>query len=489
MPHSVFLSNAPLTLDDIWLADLVDQSSREIYVFDEPTCTLLRASAAACCALNCGVDELRKMQLPDVLPEVSAECLERTIAGLRDCAVKEATLSAKRRSANSSETPIELRLSLLQLPDRSVLIAVVDNAKTGMRFDTRAIRSEERLAQIEAHVPGLLFQLRRQPSGALQFDFLSQACEDLLGMPANTLYAASARFFGQIVEKDRQELTEKMQQSSTSFVMLNWEGRIWIESWQDFKWINVRATPSDEGERGLLWTGLMANITQSKRLAEEIRKSREQLAELSAHIDNAREKERERIERDLHDDLGGNLSALKMMLGQVWKQAPQTPFFLERRDYLNQLIDRSIESIHRISVDLRPGILDAGLVAAIEWLAQEQQRQNGIPYHLHSDWQDIALPPPLATSLFRIAQEACNNIRKHAHATHVDIYLHEDNGELVLEVTDNGIGIADERRHNPRSFGLLGMSERMSALGGRFQLTTRCGQGTTVRVTTPLHTP
>ena len=150
-------------------------------------------------------------------------------------------------------------------------------------------------------------------------------------------------------------------------------------------------------------------------------------------------------------------------------------------------IDRSIESIHRISADLRPSILDAGLVAAIEWLVQEQQRHNGIPYRLHAEWPDIAVPPNLATSLFRIAQEACNNIRKHAQATRVDIYLRQVQGDLVLEVTDNGMGISDERRNNPRSFGLLGMAERMAALGGHFHLASRSGRGTTVRVTAPLH--
>ncbi len=468
------------------LEDLIDQSSREIYVFDEHTLAPLRASAPACHVLNCSAADLSQLTLQDILPGVPPDCIARTMTGLRECAMTEATLAAARGPA-AGGAAILLRMSLVQLADRSVLVVIVDEAKAGIHFDTHAIRSEERLAQIEAHVPGLLFQLRCERSGAVQFAFLSQACEDLLGMPADALYAEPASFFRQIVDDDRRELTEKTQSAKAAMATLNWEGRIWIESWQDFKWINLRATPNDEGERGVLWTGLMTNITQSKRLAEEIRNSREQLVKLSAHIENAREQERERIERDLHDDLGGNLSALKMMLGQAWKHLPQTADLLERREYLNQLIDRSIESIHRISADLRPSILDAGLVAAIEWLVQEQQQQNGIPYRLHSDWQDIELSPNLSTSLFRIAQEACNNIRKHAHATRVDIYLHENDGQLVLEVTDDGIGIEDERRHDPRSFGLLGMSERMAALGGSFKLTTRSGHGTTVRVSTPLH--
>ncbi len=480
-PHQVISS-----FDSSWLAELIAPSSREIYAFDEGTLALLIASTAAHRALRRAAADAKRMSLLDILPGLSQKRLQRTMAALREGTMTEATLPATRRGHDSIDVPVRLRLSLVQLPGLTTLVAVVEDAPDAAHTPP-PVHSDKRLAQIEAHVPGLLLQLRREPSGTLRFDFLSQACKDLLGSSADLLYDDPTRFLAQIVEEDRQDLARKMSRSATYLIGLNWEGRIWIESWQDFKWINLRAMPSDEGERGVLWTGLMTNITQSKRLAEENRKSREQLAELSAHIEDVRERERERIERDLHDDLGGNLSALKMMLVQFCKQLTLTPPLEERRQFLNQLIDRSIESIHRISADLRPGILDAGLVAAIEWLVQEQQRHNGIPYRLHSDWQDISLPANLATSLFRIAQEACNNIRKHAQATQVDIYLVGKDGELVLEVTDNGIGISEERRNNPRSFGLLGMSERIAALGGRFQLTTRSGHGTTVRVTTPLH--
>jgi signal transduction histidine kinase len=205
-----------------------------------------------------------------------------------------------------------------------------------------------------------------------------------------------------------------------------------------------------------------------------------------AYAETARERERARIERDLHDDLGGNLSALKMMFSHLQKQLPQTPLLQERSDYLIRLIDRSIESIHRIAADLRPGILDAGLVAALEWLAQEQRQQAGVACTLHCAQQDIMMNPALATSLFRIAQEACNNIRKHAQATRIDLRLYESGGELVLEVCDDGIGIPEQRRHDAHAFGLLGMSERMAVLGGRFDLKSCNGHGTTVRVTAPL---
>ena len=487
MPRPVPVKKRPQTLEETWLADLIHQSAREIFIIDDRTLLLLDVSAAACENLQYNADELARMHAPDVLPELSGKRFERVITRLRVGNKAEILVPATMRRRDGSSVEVRLRLSLLQLPGISALIAVVEAAGEESHREAHMITREERLAQIEGHVPGLLFQLRLGPSGLLQFSFLSQACQDLLGQPSEVLYANPARFLAQIVEEDRPDWAEKMRESAATLGVLNWEGRIRIEAWGDTKWINVRATPRDEGEDGVLWTGLMTNITMSKRQAEEIRQSRAQLAELSAYVENVREQERARIERDLHDDLGGNLSALKMMLGHVWKQLPSSPFLEERSAYLNQLIDRSIESIHRISADLRPGILDAGLVAALEWLAQEQQQQTGIPYLLHCSRQDIEMDPMLATSLFRIAQEACNNIRKHAHATQVDIHLQATGGELVLEVIDNGIGIAEDRRNNPRSFGLLGMSERMASLGGSFHLASRSGKGTMVRVKVPLH--
>ena len=466
-------------LEETWLADLIQNSGNEIFIIDASSLDLLEVSEAVRRNLQYSAADITKMSAPDILRDLSAEQLHQIVGRLRAGGEPEITVQTTQLRRDGTRCDASLRLSFLQLTAVSALIAV------GAPQQQRSSR-EERYAQIEAHVPGLLFQMRRGSTGLLQFSFLSQACQDLLGQPSEVFYANPARFLTLIVDEDREGWAEKLRESARTLTAFNWEGRIWIEAWQDIKWINLRATPRDEGEDGILWTGLMTNITQSKKLQEEIRRSREQLAELTAYIDNVREDERERIERDLHDDLGGNLSALKMMLEHAWKQLPSTPFLQERREQLNQLIDRSIESIHRIAADLRPGILDAGLVAALEWLAQENGQQHGIPYLLHCSQQDIDMDPKLATSLFRIAQESCNNVRKHARATQVDIHLFDNEGELLMEVIDNGIGLPDEKRDDPRAFGLRGMSERMRVLGGDFSIVSRPGKGTMVRVSVPL---
>ena len=202
-------------------------------------------------------------------------------------------------------------------------------------------------------------------------------------------------------------------------------------------------------------------------------------------LDLVRTRERERIERDLHDDLGGNLSALKMLLEMTWQQMPATTQLEQRRVQWNQLIDRSIESIHRIATNLRPSALEHGLLAALETLALEQTQQQNIPHHVYHRSQAIEMEITLAIALFRVAQESFNNIRKHANASQVDVFLMAVDDSFVLEIIDNGKGFAIDESFAPGCLGIRGMRERIELLGGDFHLASRPGKGTLVRATLP----
>ena len=202
-------------------------------------------------------------------------------------------------------------------------------------------------------------------------------------------------------------------------------------------------------------------------------------------LDLVRTRERERIERDLHDDLGGNLSALKMLLEMTWQQMPTTTQLEQRRVQWNQLIDRSIESIHRIATNLRPSELEHGLLAALETLALEQTQQQDIPHHVYHRSQAIDMETTLAIALFRVAQESFNNIRKHANASQVDVFLMAIDDSFVLEIIDNGQGFAIDESLAPGCLGIRGMRERIELLGGEFHLASRPGKGTLVRATLP----
>lgn len=346
---------------------------------------------------------------------------------------------------------------------------------------------EIRLEQIVAKVPGLLFQMRQGSTGLIQFSFLSESCEKLLGIPPESLYANARQLFAQIIDEDRESWASQLRESAEKLEVLSWEGRIRIDSWKDTKWISLRATPEDDGENGIQWTGLMTNVSKSKCHEHSLRQSRVELADLYVYLNHEREEEHAHIRQTLHDDLGGNLSALKMMLTYLWETAPDTSEFLTQKPYIEKLISRSLQSVLQISTEIRPGILDAGIVAALDWLATEQENQTGIHYELRCNADEIALDPALATNLFRIAQAACANIREYAQASAAEIHLYDGCSELLMEIIDNGKGYpASPQTNTPLNYRLHEMRERVTLSGGSFSMASRPGKGSLISLRVPL---
>lgn len=187
------------------------------------------------------------------------------------------------------------------------------------------------LHHIAANAPGLVYQFRRHADGSVSFPYLSDGCLALLGINAAELQAEPQRFLSLVLPEDRPAYLESMQASATSLWSWNWEGRIWVEAWKDVKWINLRSTPHALPDGGVQWEGMMSNITESKQEQLEVRASRARLAELTAHIERVKEQERERIAREIHDDLGGNLTAIKMALAMLTTRLPAADATLQQR--------------------------------------------------------------------------------------------------------------------------------------------------------------
>ncbi|MFP5390429.1 MAG: histidine kinase [Gammaproteobacteria bacterium] len=333
-----------------------------------------------------------------------------------------------------------------------------------------------------SNMPGLVFQFQLRDDGAVAFPYLSEGCAALLGLCTPELAERPQAFLDLIVPEHRQGYLDSMQASRAALSTWNWEGRIAIREWNDYKWINLRATPR-RVEGAVQWDGIMTNITAGKLAQEEVVRSRARLAELTAHIENVKEAERARIAREIHDDLGGNLTAIKMALAMlVSRLPPDAPQLLDKAAYVDALVDRTIDSAHRISLDLRPSMLDLGLVPALEWQLKEFEKQNAIACSFDTSDADIDLPLPAATTLFRIFQEALTNIAKHARASRVAVRLRQDGELLHLDIADNGAGIAADARGKPQSFGLRGMRERAASLGGSMSLSDAPGGGTIVAI-------
>ncbi len=234
----------------------------------------------------------------------------------------------------------------------------------------------------------------------------------------------------------------------------------------------------------------MAALEKSE---QQLRNSRDQLRQLSAHLQSVREEERVHIAREIHDELGQMLTVLKMDLSLVSRKLRRnfsnggTHEILEELSAMSKLVDTTILSIRRIAVELRPELLDdLGLKDAIEWEAKTFQARTEIKTEFNSSMKVSSLDKEYSTALFRILQEALTNVARHARATEVVIKLAYDRKDLVLEIRDNGRGITNEESSRLHSLGLLGMRERVLLIGGTINITGILNFGTTVHVRVPI---
>jgi signal transduction histidine kinase len=251
----------------------------------------------------------------------------------------------------------------------------------------------------------------------------------------------------------------------------------------------------------LIWT-LLQTLTSSRRRAikmaedmtRELRDSQEKLQishqtlrRLAAHADRIKERERKRIAREIHDDLGQNLLALRIEADILSSRTGlRHPHLHSRALSTVAQIDATIRSVRQIINDLRPNVLDLGLSAAFEWQIIEFRRRAGIACDLMQEPSDIRIEDHCATALFRILQESLSNVVRHAHASYVRVTLRLEAGTLRMIVWDNGIGLPPAGRAKLGSFGLIGIEERIHLLGGIFTLNSAPGKGTTISVTVPV---
>lgn len=352
--------------------------------------------------------------------------------------------------------------------------------------EARLREQEVRLTAILSNIPGVVFQLERHSDGKLRFTYVSGGSEALLGLSPEQLIASARNFTRLIVPEDAAALTAWFAEAGVMRVAAPWEGRIRLTPDSKARWISLRYSPTTAAAGAVRGAGLITDITESKLAEQEIRESRRRLSELSSHLENVKEQERGRIAREIHDVIGGNLTAVKIdLLWLAGKAETAAPLLMPKIRQLDGLVDETIATTSRIGRDLRPGILDLGLVAAIEWLASEFERRMDIPCRVACERDDLEIDADVANAMFNIFRETLTNITKHAQATRVDIRLQTDGDLLQLQVEDNGRGIAGADLGKPGSFGLRGMEERAGQLGGSVRISSTPGSGTCITVLLP----
>lgn len=351
-----------------------------------------------------------------------------------------------------------------------------------------ALQKSEALFQaITSNLPGVVFQFLLEPTHQMSFPYVSDASETLLGISPQTLIDKPELFPALILPDDKESYDQLMMTSAEQLSTWNWEGCIQVKGDSDIKWISLRATPRRMSDGATLWDGIMINITRNKLAEREIAHSREQLAELSSYLQKAKEHERARIAREIHDDIGGTLTAIKCeLLPCIDATTPRTQdFFQKKAVSIESLVDHVIDSTRRISLDLRPGILDCGIVAAVQWQAKEFSSRTGISCKVSCDSDEIMLDSDLSVAIFRVFQETLTNIAKHADASRIQVKLEEFNGLVLLEVSDNGRGITSLDMGKQDSFGIRGMRERCMQLKGSFYISGDLEKGTKVTILIP----
>jgi two-component system, NarL family, sensor histidine kinase UhpB len=383
--------------------------------------------------------------------------------------------------------PIDVELSLVEIPDhgRGALQGV-------MRDITERRRAE---AELQATQAALLQAQQIARVGYATFDVaagtwtIAPALAELLGLPSG----ATLRYTDgwQVVHPDdRAALSAHLEQDVlTGRRPYDHEYRIVRANDGEVRWLHTigRVERGTDGRVSKLFATVQ-DITDRKLATLALEQSREELARLSASIIWAREAERRRVARELHDELGQRLSVLKLDLAALLAQ-PVSPWpdGAARVQQLASGVDEALAATRRLASDLRPAMLDdLGLNAALEWLAEGWSRRTGITITLDGDLVEDSLSEAGAITVYRIVQEALTNVTRHAQAAHAHIDLRRDGHELVVVVEDDGRGLAPGDVDKRDSSGLAGIRERARILGGRAAIDNRPEGGCRLEVRLPL---
>lgn len=250
----------------------------------------------------------------------------------------------------------------------------------------------------------------------------------------------------------------------------------------------IEASISSQIENGKrFYTVIFRDITERKVAKEKMALYHDELTQLSATLQSIREEERKHIARELHDDLGQLLAALRMDLSLLQRDSVLTGKTQQTINSMDQLLLTSITTLRRIATDLRPRALDeGGLYFALQTLQKDFSQRHGIACDLQANEEQLTLDDARSTAIFRIIQESLTNVVRHADATEVQISFERSPDTLSFSITDNGKGIEADEMRKSRSFGLVGMRERVKAMHGEFLVDSQPGEGTQLKINLPL---
>ena len=351
-------------------------------------------------------------------------------------------------------------------------------------------RSESFLSSVLDHLPNMVFV---KDAKDLRFVRFNKAGEELLGRSRNELLGKSDYEF--FPKEQADFFTDKDRTVIDSRQLLDIPDEPIQTKVKGLRHLHTKKLPLyDESGQPQYLVGISEDITERKQAEEELRSAYRQLRDLTHRLETARETERQRIARELHDEFGQALTGMKLDLSwlgtRLARVLPATAGkpLVKKTQGLKASVDALIDSVRETATSLRPGMLDdLGLIPALEWLAKDFSRRTGIASEVDigPEIAQAQLSDESSTALFRIVQELLTNVIRHAQASAVQIRLSETDDQLLLELTDNGTGISAHQITQSGSLGLRGMEERAALLGGSFTISGAPGVGTTARIALP----
>lgn len=356
------------------------------------------------------------------------------------------------------------------------------------RAEEKLRESDIRLRNLVGNIPGAVFEMVGANDGKdISFPYVSESIVMLFGVAAHELMGKPELLLDCLYTEDAPGFEASRLSSARTLLTWDWEGRISAATHHK-KWVNLRATPHRRDDGVIVWDGVILNITSCKRSEIELVKSRQLLRELAAQEEALLEEERKRIAREVHDELGQILTALRMDVSLLRLQFGGHDAALQKVQGMTVLLDRAIRSARDIVSNLRPAALNMGIVSGVEWLCNEFTQHAGAVCTMRSAEEYIDLDEVYAVAAFRIVQESLTNVTRHAEADRVEITLAQGVDVLHVMVRDNGKGFDPASIADKKSFGLLGMRERAIAMGGSVDILSAPGQGTVVSLYMPIRT-
>lgn len=364
--------------------------------------------------------------------------------------------------------------------------ALDDAALRRRRRDTEAAlaESEARFRALAANLPGVIFQLHGR-GAELSLVYVNEGARRLFGLSSEDIMAKPELLLDKVAPDPWEDVVKVLAARRGPSPYANWVRHVSPRPRGGAEWVELHARARTLATGATMWDCVVYDITPTKRAELELMHSREELRDLAEHLTAVREQEREVIARDIHDDVGSTLNAIKFELAWLKAQCRDRPDVSSKMAQIDQLLNSAIQTSTRIMHDLRPGILDEGIVPSLEWQARAFAQRMGMPCTFTASDDDLVVDRKSAIALFRICQEALNNVAKHAEASAVDVSLLATDERLELDVHDNGKGVTPDVMGRRNCFGLRGMRERALSLGGGLKVGSEPGRGTTVSVWLP----